>query len=124
MVIGLGSDIVSVRRIKKVFIRRPGFPSRILTESEYRIFIERNNSMEFLSGRFAAKEAVLKAFGTGLRKGLIFKEIEVEADSLGAPSVNLYGKAQKLFSANGGKKIFITISHDKDYAMAFALIES
>jgi holo-[acyl-carrier protein] synthase len=123
MVIGLGSDIVSVGRVQKVFARRPAFAARILTDSEHRIFKERNNSAEFLSGRFAAKEALLKAFGTGLRNGLAFRDIDITADPLGAPAVSLHGTAVKLFADIGGKKIFITISHEKDYAVAFALIE-
>lgn len=123
MVIGLGSDIVSVRRMEKIVSRRPAFAGRVLTGSENSVFIERHCSAEFLSGRFAAKEAVLKAFGTGLRNGLLFNEIEITVGPLGEPVVSLNGRAREIFDEIGGRKVLISISHEKDYAVAVALIE-
>jgi holo-[acyl-carrier protein] synthase len=124
MAIRIGSDIVSVRRVGKVFSRRPSFSERILTQQEAGLFRERKNSMEFLAGRFAAKEAVLKALGTGLGAGLTFKDIEVIPDLSGAPSVNLYGRALEILARAGGNKVLVTISHEKDYAIAFAVVEN
>jgi len=123
MVIGLGNDIVSVRRIAKIVSRRPSFGERILSERELADFRARRCSAEFLAGRFAAKEAVLKAFGTGLRNGLLFNQIEITPGPLGQPLVTLSGRALEVFRESRGKKLFVSISHERDYAVAFALME-
>lgn len=123
MLIGVGSDIVSVPRISKIVSRRPGFANRILSGKEKSIYLERRCSAEFLAGRFAAKEALLKAFGTGLRNGLLFNEIEITSGPSGEPVAGFSGRALQIFQGLGAGKAFVTISHDKEYAIAFAVIE-
>lgn len=123
MLIGLGSDIVSVRRIAGAASRRSGFAGRILTEREKAIYEERRRSPEFLAGRFAAKEAFLKALGTGLGNGILFSEIEICPGSSGSPLISFRGRAMESFRRIGGKKAFVSISHEKEYALAVAVIE-
>lgn len=123
MVIGLGSDIVSVRRIAGIASRRSGFAGRILTQLEMDIYEERRRSPEFLAGRFAAKEAFLKALGTGLGSGILFSDIEISPGTSGAPLISFRGRAMESFSRIGGKKAFVSISHEREYALAVAMIE-
>ena len=123
MLIGLGSDIVSVSRIAGVASRRSGFAGRILTEREIAVYEERGHSAEFLAGRFAAKEAFLKALGTGLGNGILFSEIEISPGASGRPLISFRGRAMECFSRIGGRKAFISISHEKEYALAVAMIE-
>ncbi|HNQ77222.1 MAG TPA: holo-ACP synthase [Acidobacteriota bacterium] len=123
MLIGLGSDIVSVIRIAGVASRRHGFAGRILARTEMEIYEERKRSPEFLAGRFAAKEAFLKALGTGLGNGILFPEIEIRPGASGNPLIDFRGRAMDVFRSIGGKKAFVSISHEKDYALAVAVIE-
>ncbi len=123
MVIGLGSDIVSVRRVAGVASRRSGFAARILTQPEMAIYEERGRSAEFLAGRFAAKEAFLKALGTGLGSGILFSDIEISPGTSGDPRISFRGRAMEFFNRIGGRETFISISHEKEYALAVAIIE-
>ncbi|MCX7831224.1 MAG: holo-ACP synthase, partial [Acidobacteria bacterium] len=116
------SDIISIKRIEKVFSRFTSFPQRILSEKELLFFFENKSSPIFLAGRFAAKEAVLKALGTGLSKGIRFKDIEITSKNQ-SPLVVLKGEALKQFNSLSGSKIFLSISHEKDYAVATAILE-
>jgi holo-[acyl-carrier protein] synthase len=123
MIIGIGSDIVSIQRIESAiekFSRK--FSLRILSEKELLIFYERKSSPTFLAGRFAAKEAVMKALGTGLSQGIRFKDIEITYKNK-SPLVILKGEALKKFNSLGGSKIFLAISHEKDFAVSFVVIE-
>ncbi len=122
MIAGVGTDIVSVKRIENAFAKNAKIAMRILSEKETLYFFERNSSPSFLAGRFAAKEAVMKALGTGLSQGIKFKDIEITYKNK-SPLVVLKGEALKHFNSLSGRKIFISISHEKDYAVAFAVIE-
>lgn len=122
MIIGIGTDIVSVKRIEKVLFKRANFAQRILTDKELLFFYERNSSPFFLAGRFAAKEAIMKAIGTGLSHGIRFKDIEINYKNK-SPIVILKGNALSRFNSLQGNKIFISISHEKDYAVSFVVIE-
>lgn len=122
MIIGIGSDIVSIKRIEKAILRNSGFPKRILTEKELLFFYQRKSSPSFLAGRFAAKEAMLKALGTGLSKGIRFKDIEVTYKEK-LPTILLKREALKQFNLLSGSKVFLSISHEKEYAIAYVIIE-
>ena len=121
MIKGIGTDIVEVWRIKRL-MKNDHAVERILTEGEKKMFDSRPKPHEFLSGRFAAKEAVAKAFGVGISKCPL-DEVEILSDELGAPYVNLYGSAKKLREKNKVEKIYISISHEKEYAVAMAVLE-
>ncbi|MEX1376475.1 MAG: holo-ACP synthase [Eubacteriales bacterium] len=121
MIKGIGTDIVEVRRIKKLMENEHAV-ERILTQGEKEIFDKKPKSHEFLAGRFAAKEAVAKAFGVGISKCPL-NEVEILPDEMGAPYVNLYGNAKALQDKMQVEKIFISISHEKEYAVATVVLE-
>mgnify|MGYP005863719827 FL=1 len=122
MIVGVGTDIVSIKRIEKAILMHKEFAKRILTEKELLFFFEKKSSPSFLAGRFAAKEAMLKALGTGLSRGIKFKDIEINYKNK-IPTILLKGEALKQFNLLNGSKIFLSISHEKEYAIAFVVIE-
>ena len=120
MIIGLGTDLVEIARIDRVYQRHgERFARRILTPTEYLQFTDRQYCVAYLAKRFAAKEAIVKAFGTGFRGLMQWQNIEVLADRLGKPVANLLnGAAEQLEQQS---TISITISDERQYALAFAL---
>ena len=127
-VIGLGTDIVNINRIKKIYTKYGNhFLDKILTESEKKI--EKKNSrlknIETIAKRFAAKEAISKAIGHGFSKGIHFKNIEIYNDKNGRPYANVNGKAKIILNKISKKhNIFLSLSDDKPWAVATALITS
>lgn len=117
MVKGIGTDIIEIDRIKKT-IEKQSFIDRIFTKAEQKLY--HGTNPQTLAGNFAAKEAVAKALGTGF-SGCSPIEIEVLRYGNGKPYVNLYGNAKELLN-NWGGSVFISISHNKDTAVAFAVI--
>ena len=117
----MGVDIISVKRIEQVLEGQGDrFLDRIFTREEQAIC---GSDVRRLAGRFAAKEAVAKALGTGIgRQGIAFSEIEVCRDDWGAPQVILRGAARKRFEALGGRLITLSLSHENDYALAFCVL--
>jgi len=121
MIKGIGVDIVEIKRIKRLMENQHAI-ERLLTVDEAKLMIKRPKQHEFFAGRFAAKEAVSKAFGVGISK-CPPNEIEVLNDELGAPHVKLYDHAKMLQDKIGVKKIFISITHEKEYAVAMVVLE-
>lgn len=119
MIKGIGTDIIEIDRIAKS-TENKAFMDKLFTNLEQNLF--HGNNFNTLAGNFAAKEAIAKALGTGF-KGCSPIEIEILRKRSGAPFVNLYGNAQRLYNDLGCKSIYISISHDKDKAVAFAVIE-
>ncbi len=120
MVIGIGTDITHLERIKKL---SPETVDRILTKSEAEYCNRFTQPHERVAGRFAAKEAVLKALGTGWSQGIGWHQIEILPDTSGAPIVTLFGKALERFLTLGATRCHVSISHQGEYAIAFAIIE-
>ena len=120
----LGTDIIEVDRVKKA-IENGGvkFSEKVFTRDEIE-YCESRNASKFQSyaARFAAKEAVSKAFGTGIGKNAAFNEIEIVKDSLGKPYVRLSGKAQEFYESLGAAGISVSLSHCRAYAVAYATI--
>lgn len=127
-VIGLGTDIVNIERIKKIYTKYGNhFLDKILTESEKKIEKKKSSlkNIETIAKRFAAKEAISKAIGYGFSKGIHFKNIEIYNDKNGRPYANVNGKAKKILNKISKKyNIFLTLSDDKPWAVATALITS
>ncbi len=119
MIIGIGTDIIEISRIQKA-TENNSFLNKIYTKSEQELF--HNCNYETLAGNFAAKEAVAKALGTGF-KGCSPKEIEILRYESGKPYVVLHNNAKEIFNSLNGGNILISISHSKDNAVAFAIIE-
>ena len=125
MIIAIGTDIASSERISSVYQRRGNaFARRILTVNEYVEFEARNHSMGFLTRRFSAKEAVAKALGTGIGRGLSFHHIEVLNNELGAPILTLSGFALQRSQRMGVKYQHISISDERNYAVSFVVLSA
>jgi len=118
----LGTDIIEIQRIKGSMQRHPGFCQRILTPREYEIARSRPNPVPFVAGRFAAKEAVVKCLGLGLR-GFKWQDMEILPDQLGRPVLTLSPRLAELARRQGIGSIRISISHSRDYALAMAIGE-
>jgi len=122
LIIGVGTDIVEIRRIKNAMVTNSRFLEKIFTATELEYLKSRNLRAEYVAGRFAAKEAVAKALGTGFR-GFDFKDIEIDRTTLGKPIVILKGKAKLIAKKEGQYNIHLSISHGEDSAIAYAIWE-
>lgn len=122
MIIGIGVDIVEIERIRKSLNKGDAFLEKIFAVEEIEALRKRNLRPEFVAGRFAAKEAVSKALGTGIR-GFSFKDIVITNDDLGKPLVNFTGKAKDILNVYGKTIINLSISHENNNAIAFAILQ-
>lgn len=120
MIVGIGTDLIEIERIKEAVEKTPRFLEKNFTELERAMFEKRHFKPETIAANFAAKEAVLKVLGTGLR-GCRFSEVEVLRDELGKPYVVLYGGAKAIAEAAGIGKIHISVSHSKSNAIGYAV---
>jgi len=123
VIVGIGTDIVRIERIASA-LERTGiaFARRVLTPDEMVQFQQRSLPAPWLAKRFAAKEAVAKAFGTGIGK-LSFQHIEVLNDASGAPRLQLYDYGLKLQHEMGVRHLHISLSDEQDNALAFVVLE-
>ena len=121
MIIGVGVDIVQVDRIAKN-IEKQKFLDKIYTNGEKEYLMKKNFSYQTAAGLFAAKEAVSKSLGTGIL-GFSITDIEIIKDEFDKPEILLHNNALKIAENKGISKINISISHEKDYAIAFAIAE-
>lgn len=124
MTLGLGIDIIEVARIAaslEKFGER--FGQRILLPGEIAYCLSHKNPSPFVAARFAAKEAVSKAFGTGIGARLGWQDIEIARKDSGEPYVILHGKGKELFQARKAKNLLISISHTEHYAAVVAVLE-
>ena len=119
---GIGTDIVEVPRIA-LMIQKHGelFVRRVYTSHEIEYCAMRKAANQHYAGRWAAKEAVLKALGTGWSKGVQWTDIEVHNESGGRPKIRLAGAARDLCERRGIAEILITISHCRTFAVAYAI---
>ena len=123
MTIAIGTDIVEIQRIASALERQGDkFVQRILTESEIAEYQARGNSVAFLAKRFAAKEAIAKALGTGIGRGISFQHIIVSNNSDGAPQVELQANAAERLKQMGGSQVLLSLSDEKNYALAYVAI--
>lgn len=122
MIIGVGCDIIEIKRVAKA-IERETFVRRVFAASEVAYCCSRGKqAAASFAARFAAKEAVLKALGTGLRGGEL-TEIVVANDELGKPQVNLSGYHAQLAQSKGVAHIHISLSHSRETAIAYVVLE-
>ncbi|EHK2328034.1 holo-ACP synthase [Clostridium perfringens] len=126
MIIGIGVDIIEIERVRQAIQNNKNFLSKLFTEKEIDYFISRNMNSEVIAGNFAAKEAVSKALGTGIR-GFSFKDIEILRNELGKPEVILHSGAKlignKLIGNNNSLRIHLSISHNNSSAIAYSVLE-
>ena len=122
MILGLGIDIVENRRIEsscKRFGNR--FIDRILNDVE--LNSARKISISYLASRFAAKEAAVKALGTGFSNGISFKDITIVSGKTGKPEIEFYAAAHDAFISLGATAAFVSISHGRDNSVATVILE-
>jgi len=125
MVIGIGNDLVSVARVRELMKDwDQRFLEKVFTDLEIAYCQAKPEPALHFASRFAAKESVLKALGTGFSEGIRMKDVEITSDKLGKPLVQLHGKAKEIANKKQAKHIHLSLSDEKEYAMATVVIES
>jgi holo-[acyl-carrier protein] synthase len=124
VIYGVGTDIVEISRIKQMK-SLSSFAEKILSHNELKIAstFESDKLARFLAKQFAGKEAVSKAFGTGIRKPILMKDIEILRDDNGMPILNPLAGVKKTIIDLGITKSHVSLADEKDYAIAFAILE-
>ena len=122
MIVGLGTDIVEVARIAKIYEKfGVHFLNKILTPAEIEQLCP--PKPERIAGLFAAKEAAVKALGTGFARGIGLGQIEIGHDDLGAPLLHFHGAAAQYFRERGAQRALLSISHERNYAVACVVLD-
>jgi len=125
MIFGIGTDIVRVGRIRDDLSRfGDRFAERILTASELLEFHQNVNKANFLARRFAAKEAAVKAMGTGFSNGVQLHDIEVTHDAQGKPMLAFHGRAREFMREKSVAVAHISLADEQDHAVAFVTLET
>ncbi len=123
MIFGLGIDIIHVPRVEKELVRTEGLKETLFTAREIVYCESRGKSAQHFAVRFAAKEAFLKAMGTGWRGGYRFNEIEILNDELGKPEALLHGRVKEYCDEKGITRMHVSLSHTQDLAQAVVVLE-
>ena len=121
MIIGVGTDLVSVPRLRQAVTRRDRLLPRLFTEAEVAECRRRADPAPHLAARFAAKEACLKALQTGMGGGIRWREVEVEGGGGMVPRLILRGAAATRAAALGVRQTHLSLSHEGEYALAFVV---
>jgi holo-[acyl-carrier protein] synthase len=125
LILGTGIDIIEVERIETAFKKfGERFVQRILCPAEIAYCLSHKSPGPFLAARFAGKEAISKAFGTGIGAQLAWQDMEICRKESGEPYVTLHGKGQTLLAERGGRIVHISLSHTEKHATAVAILES
>ncbi len=123
MIFGVGTDIIEVERVAKMVARGRPYLQTIFTEKEMEYCDPKARGPEHYAARYAAKEATLKALGLGWRNGLAFADIEVLNDELGKPQIFPHGEVKRVFESYRIRQASISLSHNKESAMAVVILE-
>lgn len=124
MILGIGTDLFEVDRMRKAIEKQTSFVDGVFTIHEINYCNQFKNSTERFAARYAAKEALLKALGTGWRNGITFLDIDITNDKLGKPSITLTGKAKQIADKLKVTNIHVSMSHTKTLANAFVIINN
>jgi holo-[acyl-carrier protein] synthase len=123
MIIGIGTDMVDITRMTaNIAEHGDRLAQKILGDAELADYEATSAKAQFLASRFAAKEAVAKALGTGFRDGLSLKHIEVQSDPLGRPHIRVSERAQELMNSLKVTSAHLTLTHERDLALAFVVL--
>ncbi|MGQ0579881.1 MAG: holo-ACP synthase [Betaproteobacteria bacterium] len=124
MIIGIGVDLADANRIERMLVQYGSrFADRVLAPSERAAFRISNRPTWFLANRFAAKEALSKALGTGLRFPVTLHTISVESDTIGKPEFRFHGALPEYLAGRGVVRCHLTLSHEKSLACAMVVVE-
>jgi holo-[acyl-carrier protein] synthase len=125
MVVGIGIDVIEIARIEEVLARRgDSFRARVFTDQEINYCEPRGSRLASYAARFAAKEAAMKALGTGWSEGAAWKDIEVMSEETGAPTLRMHGRASERMREIGATKAHVSLSHSGELAIAQVVLES
>jgi holo-[acyl-carrier protein] synthase len=120
---GIGVDLVNIPRMREVIGRwQERFLQRVFTEAEIAYCRGRRDPVPHFAARFAAKEAGLKALGTGLRLGVSWRELEVRRERGQAPELVLSGRSKEIGRSRGGSRVLLALTHEGEYALAQAML--
>jgi holo-[acyl-carrier protein] synthase len=124
MIIGTGVDLVEIARFRKVVDRlKDRFILRVFTAGEQKFCLQHRDPIPHFAVRFAAKEALFKALGTGWAKGVTWLDAEVMRERQDAPTMTLHGEAQRLGASMGAQKVHLTLTHSENCAIAMVILE-
>ena len=122
-IVGIGVDMCAISRMERA-IEKEHFCSRVFTPQERAYFdAKKKGRAQSAAAMYAAKEAVAKAFGTGIAEGVFFDQIEVVHLESGAPQICLHGESKRRLEAMGGTRTHLSLSHEGDMAIAFVILE-
>lgn len=122
MILGIGIDLTEIKEIEES-IQSEAFVRRVFTPAEMQAVERYRNKAEHLAGKFAVKEAFMKAIGAGIRQEVWFTQVEVLNDESGKPQVQVRGEAEKRLETLGAKQIHVSISHSGGMAVAVVILE-
>jgi len=123
LIFGVGTDIIEVHRVEDKLNRTPGLKEKLYTNLEIAYCDSKKFPYQHYAARFAAKEAFLKALGTGWSKGIKFSEIEIRNLESGQPVIEVYGRAKELCRVQGINRFSVSLSHLKSHAVAMVILE-
>jgi len=123
VIIGIGIDVVEVKRIERALRGSSALLRRVFTAGEHEYCRGRKTEYQNYAGRFAAKEAALKALGTGWREGIRWTDVEVLNGDKGQPLLMVHGKASEILKQTGAEYTHVSISHSPEYAVAVVILE-
>jgi holo-[acyl-carrier protein] synthase len=124
MIVGVGVDIVDIRRMRQAMERHAErLVQRIYCKGEQDFCRRRHDPVPYFAVRFAAKEALFKALGTGWARGVTWLDVEVRREERGAPVLVLSGKAREISGQLGVRSIHLSLSHSEDSAVAVVILE-
>lgn len=124
MIVGLGLDLCDGARVRRALARHPRMIGRVFTEPEAALCGSRKDPAPCFAARFAAKEAALKALGTGWSGGIGWRDVEVVRLPEGGPGLAFHGKALERLGAMGATRAHLTLTHEGDFAAAVVLLET
>jgi holo-[acyl-carrier protein] synthase len=125
VIISIGIDIIEVRRVREVMARTPRFCERVFTQRERDYCDSRGVvAAQHYAARFAAKEAMLKALGTGWSGGIAWQDVEITPQESGAPVLQFYGRVRELYEQSGARRAHLSISHTTEHAIAQVILEN
>lgn len=123
MIVAIGIDLIEIARIEEVLARRgERFRKRVFTEAEVAYCEQRASKMASYAARFAAKEAAMKALGTGWAEGVAWREIEIVSATNGSPSIQLHGRALERMRELGATRAHLSLTHTNHLAMAEVIL--
>lgn len=125
MIVAIGIDMIEIARIVEIFARRgERFLNRVFTEAEKEYCERRASKMASYAARFAAKEAAMKALGTGWAEGVAWRDVEVISATNGSPSIQLHGRALERMRELNVTRAHVSLTHTNDLAMAEVILET